>query len=254
MNNDRIRRYVFICAAAVLGVVLARAVIDLPDFGHYRGPYGDILNSQAVSQRKATNVVAAVNFDYRAIDTLGEELILFAAVMGVALLLREQRGESHGQVVDVAEDRKAPHDSDSVRELCLGLVAPATLFGLYVVAHGHLTPGGGFQGGVLLATAPLLMYLGGEYLAFRKLSPEALTEVGEGAGAGAYGLIGLVALVVAGSFLDNFLPLGRPSDLDSSGTIMVINLSVGLAVASGLVLLLSDFLEQTLEIQRRKTL
>jgi multicomponent Na+:H+ antiporter subunit B len=253
MNKDRTRRFTFIIAAAVMGVVLGRAVLELPNFGHYRGPYGDVLNSTAVSERKATNVISAVNFDYRGIDTLGEEFILFAAVMGTVLLLREQRGERKGRPVDVAEDRKAPHDSDSVRELCLGLVAPATLFGLYVVAHGHLTPGGGFQGGVLLATAPWLMYLGGEYMGFRRLSPEALTEVGEGTGAGAFGLIGLIALVVAGTFLQNFLPLGKPSDLNSSGTILVINLSVGLAVASGLVLLLSEFLEQTLEIHGRKT-
>jgi multicomponent Na+:H+ antiporter subunit B len=253
MNKDRTRRFTFILAATILGIVLARAVLELPSFGNYRGPYGDVLNSTAVNDRKATNVISAVNFDYRGIDTLGEEFILFAAVMGVVLLLREQRGERRDRPVDIADDRKAPHDSDSVRELCLGLVAPATLFGLYVVSHGHLTPGGGFQGGVLLATAPLLMYLGGEYMGFRRLSPEALTEVGEGTGAGAFALIGLIALVVAGAFLQNFLPLGKPSDLNSSGTILVINLSVGLAVASGLVLLLSEFLEQTLEIHRRKT-
>src|SRR5918992_1048643 len=252
MNKDRTRRFTFILAATILGIVLARAVLELPSFGNYRGPYGDVLNSSAVAERKATNVVSAVNFDYRAIDTLGEEFILFAAVMGVALLLREQKGERRDRAVDVAEDRKAPHDSDSVRELCLGLVAPATLFGLYMVAHGHLTPGGGFQGGVLLATAPLLMYLGGEYLAFRRLSPEALTEAGEAAGAGTYVIVGLVALLVAGAFLENFLPLGEPSRLNSSGTIMVLNFGVGLAVASGLVLLLSDFLEQTLEIHGRK--
>jgi multicomponent Na+:H+ antiporter subunit B len=253
MNSERVRSFAFVLAASVFGIVLLRAVIQLPDFGHYAGPYGDVLNSNAVTQRKATNVIAAVNFDYRAIDTLGEEFILFAAVMGVALLLREQKGERRGEAVDVAEDRRTPHDSDSVRELCLGLVAPATLFGLYVVAHGHLTPGGGFQGGVLLATAPLLMYLGGEYMAFRRLSPEKLTEAGESTGAAIFVIIGLIALVVAGSFLENFLPLGKPSDLNSSGTIMVINLSVGLAVASGLLLLLSDFLEQTLEIHRRKS-
>jgi multicomponent Na+:H+ antiporter subunit B len=252
MNSVRLRRYAFIAAAAVVGLTLARALIDLPDFGHYQGPYGNVLNANAVGERKATNVIGAVNFDYRAIDTLGEEFILFAAVMGAALLLREQRGERSDRAIDVAEDRRTPHDSDSVRELCLGLVAPATLFGLYVVAHGHLTPGGGFQGGVLLATAPLLMYLGGEYMAFRKLSPEALMEVGEGTGAGAYVILGFIGLLVAGTFLENFLPLGKPSDLNSSGTIFAINVTVGLAVASGLVLLLSDFLEQTLEIHGRK--
>jgi multicomponent Na+:H+ antiporter subunit B len=246
------RRYVFLGAAAVVGLTMLRAVIELPGFGHYAGPYGDILNRVAILERKATNVIAAVNFDYRGIDTLGEEFILFAAVIGTALLLREQRGEHRTDPIDVDEDRQAPHDSDAVRELALSLVAPATLFGLYVVAHGHLTPGGGFQGGVLLATAPLFMYLGGEYAGFRRLSPEALTEFGEGVGAGAFVIAGLIALAVTGQFLENFLSLGRPGELLSSGTITLVNWSVGLAVAAGLVFLLSEFLEQTLEIERSK--
>ena len=55
---------------------------------------GDWLNRVALPERHLTNVVSAVNFDYRGLDTLGEEYILFAAVAGVALLLRERRGES----------------------------------------------------------------------------------------------------------------------------------------------------------------
>jgi multicomponent Na+:H+ antiporter subunit B len=224
----------------------------LPDFGNYRGPYGDVLLGRAVQERKATNVVAAVVFDYRGFDTFGEEFILFAAVMGVALLLRAQRGEEEREPADVSPERKVPHDSDAVRELNLAMVAPVVLFGLYVVAHGHLTPGGGFQGGVVLATAPLFLYLGGEYLGFRRLSPEPLIESAEGVGAGSYAVVGLFGLVVGGAFLENVLPLGVPGELNSSGTIVVINTFIGLAVAAGFVLLLSEFLEQTLELRISK--
>jgi multicomponent Na+:H+ antiporter subunit B len=119
------------------------------------------------------------------------------------------------------------------------------------VLHGHLTPGGGFQGGAVLAGAPLLMYLVGEYGALRKLTPEWLIEVAEGAGAGGYVVVGLVALATGSAFLFNWLPLGTAGDLLSSGTIFVLNLIVGLAVAAGLALLLSEFLEQTLEVRGR---
>src|SRR4051795_9349607 len=54
----------------------------LPRFGSYPGPYGDLLNSVAVGERKATDIVSAVNFDYRAFDTMGEEFILFASSPG----------------------------------------------------------------------------------------------------------------------------------------------------------------------------
>jgi multicomponent Na+:H+ antiporter subunit B len=249
--TPRGRRLVFGLGAVGLAGLLLWGLSGLPDFGHYRGPYGLVLNRVAVGETHATNVVAAVTFDYRGFDTMGEEFILFAAVMGVALLLRAQREEEEEPPEDEAQDRRPPHDSDAVRELCLGLVAPAALFGIYMVAHGHLTPGGGFQGGVVLATAPLLMYLGGEYKGLRTLSPETLVEFAEGVGAGSYVLVGALGLVLAGSFMDNFLSPGIAGELFSSGTIIVLNIAVGVAVAAGFVLLLSEFLEQTLVIRRR---
>src|SRR5919198_3037518 len=130
----------FAVSAAGLSALLLWAVAGLPDFGHYRGPYGKVLDSVAVGERHATNVVAAVVFDYRSVDTLGEEFILFASVMGVALLLRHARREKRH-----VPERMA---SDAVRLTGIGFAAGLLVLGLYVVAHGYLTPGGGFQGGV----------------------------------------------------------------------------------------------------------
>jgi multicomponent Na+:H+ antiporter subunit B len=244
------RRRLFLLGALGLLILLAWGVTGLEPFGHFGGRYSSYLTARAVMQRKATNVVGAVTFDYRGFDTLGEEFILFASVMGVALLLRAQRDErAEGPARDESPERRAPHDSDAVRELGSALVAPCVLFGVYVVAHGHLTPGGGFQGGVVLATAPLLMYLVGEYAAFRRTSPESLVEVAEGLGAGGYVLIGAIGVVLGRAFLTNDLPLGHAGDLFSAGTILALNLSVGIAVAAGFVLLLSEFLEQTLEVR-----
>jgi multicomponent Na+:H+ antiporter subunit B len=245
------RRNLFAIGATIFGLLLGWGLLGLPKFGGYEGPYGVVLSRVGVQETRATNIVGAVTFDYRGFDTLGEEFILFAAVMGVALLLRAQREEEEAPPEDQAQYRRPPHDSDAVRELCLGLVAPTALFGMYVVTHGHLSPGGGFQGGVILATAPLLMYLGGEYKGLRRLSPETLIEAAEGAGAGGYVLVATAGLAAGAAFMHNFLPLGSAGDLLSSGTILVLNLTVGLAVAAGFVLLLSEFLEQTLELRRR---
>jgi multicomponent Na+:H+ antiporter subunit B len=249
--SERMRRYMFVVGAAGLGGLLVMGAFDLPDFGNFDGVYGRRVSAAAVHERAAVNVVTAVVFDYRGFDTLGEEFILFGAVVGVALLLRAQREEEEEEPRDEARDRQAPPSSDAVRELSLGLIAPAVLFGIYVVAHGHLTPGGGFQGGVVLATAPLLLYLGGLYPGFRRLSPESLIEAAEGTGAAGYVVVGLVGLVGGSAFLQNVLPLGAPRALLSAGTIPVISLAVGVAVAAGFVFLLSEFLEQTLEVRRR---
>jgi multicomponent Na+:H+ antiporter subunit B len=250
--NPRSRKSLFLVGAAIVGVFLLWGYAGLPDFGDYQGAYGFELNRVAVKERKATNVVASTTFDYRGFDTLGEEFILFAAVLATTLLLRVQREESEQVPEDHAPYRKVSHDSDLVRETGAAIVAPAVLFGLYVVAHGHLTPGGGFQGGVLLATGPLLMYLVGEYIAFRRLAPESLIDAAEGTGGGAYTMCGFIGVLAGGRFMSNVLPLGRPGQLLSAGLIPPINLVVGLAVSAGFVLLLSEFLEQTLMVRRRR--
>jgi len=207
--TPRLRRRVFLAAAAVAGVLLLWGLTGLPDYGVYNGPYGDVLNRVAVAERKATNVVASVTFDYRGVDTMGEEFILFAAVLGVAILLRAQRGETEQPPDEDAADRHAPATSNAVRVVGLALVGPVVLFGVYVVTHGHLTPGGGFQGGVVLATAALLSYLSGEYMTLRRVSPEVVTDTAESVGAAAYVAIGLLGVAAGSVFLANVLPLGR---------------------------------------------
>jgi multicomponent Na+:H+ antiporter subunit B len=248
--SPALRRRVFLVAAAVAGGLLLWGVTGLPDYGIYAGPYGDVLNRVAVAERKATNVVASVTFDYRGVDTMGEEFILLAAVLGVAILLRAQRDESEQPPDEDAADRHAPGTSNAVRVLGLTLVGPVVLFGIYVVAHGHLSPGGGFQGGVVLATGALLVYLSGEYVTLLRVSPEILTDLAESVGAASYVAIGLLGVAAGATFLANVLPLGQPGALLSAGTIPLINLTVGLEVAGGFVLLLSEFLEQTLVIRR----
>ncbi|MDP9223257.1 MAG: sodium:proton antiporter, partial [Actinomycetota bacterium] len=230
----------------------AWAIFGLPAFGHYRGPYGDIINRVATPERHLTDTVTGVNFDYRGFDTVNEEMILFAAVVGLAVLLRAQRDEQESQgSEDHARYRIAPHTSDAVRVIGLLLVGPIVLFGIYIVIHAHLSPGGGFQGGVILATALLQVYLAGEYVTVKRLSPATLVEAAEATGAGGFVMIGLAGSVFGGWFLKNFLPLGTTRQLLSAGTIPVINVSVGLAVTAGFVLILTEFMEQTIVLRRR---
>jgi multicomponent Na+:H+ antiporter subunit B len=249
--TPRVRRVVFVLAGGVLAVLMAWGFGALPHFGNYRGPYGDVLNHVSVPERHITDVVTAVNFDYRGFDTLGEEFIFFAAVLGVALILRPQADEGPGHVEDNATGRAVPPTSDAVRVLGLGLTPPTVLFAIYVVTHGQLTPGGGFQGGVVLATGVLLIYLAGEFDDLHGLYTEAVLERSEAVGAGGYIAVGLLGLFAGSTFLDNVLPLGTIGHVFSAGTVPIINLAVGVEIAAGLVVLITAFLRQTVILRPR---
>ena len=246
----RTRRVVFLATAALLGGLMLWGFGGLPRFGTFQGAYGTVINHAAVPERHITDVVTAVNFDYRGFDTLGEEFIFFAAVLGVALILRPQAGEEPTRFTDCASDRAVPPTSDIVRVLGLGLTPLTVLFSLYVVAHGHLTPGGGFQGGVVLATAVLLIYLAGEFEDLHGLYSEATLERAEAVGGAGYIAVGLIGLFAGSSFLENVLPRGRIGSVFSAGPVPLINLSVGLEIAAGLVLLLTTFLHQVIVLRQ----
>ena len=243
--SARFRTILFFATAPAMAGLLVWAVAGLPGFGKYPGPYGDLINSVAIFERHVTNVVTAVNFDYRALDTLGEEYILFAAAIGVMLLLREQRGEPHYRLPE------HPHTpirrSEAARWIGLGFIGVIIVFGIYIVIHAQLTPGGGFQGGAILGTASVLVYLTTEERIYRQVTPKWLVEVAECVGAGGYALIGMAALLAGGAFLQNVLPLGKTGELASSGTIWLINFSVGLEVSAAFSMLYLEFIEEVPE-------
>ena len=228
----------FAVSGAVLAGLLLWALTGLPSFGDFNGEYGQILNGVAGTERHVTNVVSSIVFDYRGFDTLGEEFILFTAVMGVALLLREAR-----------DDRERPRDevrSDAVRAVGLVLVGPTIVLGLYIVAHGYLTPGGGFQGGVALAGGLVLLYAAGRYRSYREASPQGMVDFAEGTGAGAYVAVGIAALIAGSAYLENVVDLGTKGTLAAAGTIPILNAAAGLEVVAALVLLFHEFLEEVM--------
>jgi multicomponent Na+:H+ antiporter subunit B len=198
-----------------------------------------------LSTRNVTDVVTAVNFDYRGFDTLGEEFILFVSVMGSIVLVREIAPHGRRELRDAERPERDVPPSGALRVWTLAMAAPKVLFGIYMVTHGNLTPGGGFQGGVILATAPLLVYLALGYGSFARIAPHSLLEPAEAAGAGSYALVGLLGLAMGARFLSNVLPMGWSGSLLSGGTIPLISFIVGVEVATGFVLLLYAFLSET---------
>ena len=245
--TPRQRLWFFAIAAAGLVACLLWAFTGLPGFGNYPGPYGAAILSQAVAQTHATGVVSAINFEYRGFDTIGEEFILFTAAAGMSVVLRMLRGEREHRAAGEAESRTAPATSSAVRVPALLLVGPTALIGWWLASHAQTNPSGGFQGGVILASAFILVYLSGEFLTFRRLSHDVLLDAVEAVGAGGFAAIGLAAIAMNLPYLYNYLPLGQfPGAVSSSGTIALISFFVGIEVAAAFVLIVGELLEQNL--------
>jgi multicomponent Na+:H+ antiporter subunit B len=242
------RLLMFGVAAAGFGVVLVYGLSGLPAFGHYQGVYGQVLDGLGVTERHATDLVTALNFDIRGFDTLGEEFILFASVLGVVLILREMRDEHERPRQHEADEHTFGGASEALRALSLVLIPAILAIGVYIVVHGQLTPGGGFQGGVILAAGPLAVFLAGRYLRMRVVAPHTLVEIGEAGGALGYALIGLSGLVLAGVFFKDFLPLGAVGHLLSGGQLDLASAAVGLEVGGAFLVAFSEFLDQALVI------
>ena len=239
-----IRMVIFAIGGLGLAVLFGAAIAGMPPFGAAHHPYRTA--AVAAGLRHVTpNIISSVNFDQRGIDTLGEEMILVGSVVGSVALLRPGKRES---------DRPMPHGGrvmPSTQFVGYALLPFTLALGLDVVIHGHLTPGGGFQGGVILATGLHMVYVAGDYAALQRLRPVSWFDAGEALGAGGFVLLGLAGLVTAGAFMANMLPLGSFRALLSAGTVPVFNVLTGCAVACGVVVLLAAFLRQEVLIADR---
>lgn len=241
----RHRMMLFLVAGGCLAVLLAMAFLAMPAFGQKSHFYRDHAVAASV-QHVTANVVESLTFDQRGLDTLGEEVILLASVVGAAALLRPAKEETEER------ETRPGRVLEGTRLTGYLMLAVTMLIGMDVVIHGHLTPGGGFQGGVVLATGIHLVYLAGNYPALERLRPQHVFEVGEAVGAAAFAILGLAAMIVAGAFLANVIPQSDFSafgHLLSAGTVPLLNIIVGLEVGSSMIVLLTAFFKQAMAIR-----
>jgi multicomponent Na+:H+ antiporter subunit B len=118
----------------------------------------------------------------------------------------------------------------TITRLTVGLIL---LFGIYIVLHGHLSPGGGFAGGVIIALSFVhLMLAFGKDIAVSKVSKNLASNL-ESLGALMFLSIALIGFL-GGSFFLNILSKGKPFHLFSAGTIPLSNVAISLKVGVGL--------------------
>lgn len=115
----------------------------------------------------------------------------------------------------------------------------AVVFGIYIILFGTVSPGGGFQGGVMVAAAAILLYLGYGYKTATSAINTEVLRVGEALGATLYVILGLCGLFLGANFCRNiFFDNGAVGDLISAGTITFMGYSVGFKVLTGVGFLL----------------
>jgi multicomponent Na+:H+ antiporter subunit B len=202
-----------------LALFLAAVVRSL-EFGAAPMVAGQAINAEGPAEVGAANLVTAVLLAYRGLDTLGELTILFTASVAAGLVL------GHAPA-----GRRESRPAGFVLRTAADLLFPFLLvLGAYIILHGHLTPGGGFQGGAILAAAffvPLLSRPGAPF-------HEGWAALVEGGAGAAFIVIGLAALVEGEAFLTPLLGTGELGTLFSAGTLPLLYLAVGLKVGSEL--------------------
>jgi len=196
----------------------------------------------------AANLVTAVVVTYRGLDTLGEVTVLFISAAGVGLLLRRTRRQQDIKDLvdedlekgDRAEETAGIHrPASEIVETATQLLLPMVImFGIYVFMNGHLSPGGGFQGGAIIASGTMFLLLA---LPESHISRLLIAFI-ESLSGFSYVVVGVLGIIVADGFLDNrILGLGDFGDLFSAGAIPLIYVFVGLKVGFELSAVLDRF-------------
>ncbi|AFL73082.1 hydrogen gas-evolving membrane-bound hydrogenase subunit E [Thiocystis violascens] len=189
------------------------------------------------SETASANAVTSVVVSYRGFDTLGEVTVLFLAATGVGLLFTGGLTSS-----PVPRDRNSHPNEVMVTGTRL-IFPPLLMLGVYVVLHGHLSPGGGFQGGVIVATAFFLRMIADPEFTLDH-ARLGWFESFAGGGFVLFGMLGLVILSTA-TFLGNFLPhpVEAMGQLVSAGVIPLVYLLVGIKVGAEVGAIFQDMLE-----------
>ena len=188
----------------------------------------------AAAELGAANIVTAIIVTYRGLDTLGEVTVLFltAAIIGMVL--------AHGRERGPALRSEIPASGELLTTGSRLLVPLILLLGAYVFVNGHLSPGGGFQGGAIVASATLLLLLTDP---MRGFSHRLIAMVESISGLVFVG-IGVLGALLAGGFLDSrILPAGTFGSIFSAGAIPVIYSFIGLKVGAEFTSMLANLAE-----------
>ncbi|MDL4842456.1 hydrogen gas-evolving membrane-bound hydrogenase subunit E [Aquibacillus rhizosphaerae] len=192
--------------------------------------------SEGVQETGAINLVASVLYDYRAFDTLGEATMILTAATVLAFLVPISKATTFGTTFK------------SIVKQTVKLILPyLAVLGTYLILFGHVSPGGGFVGGVVLSIIAILLTITysvefSEYI----VKPDQKKLV-EDIGAIGFVLLGLLGVFTGSNFLANgqaYFGTGNAGEVFSAGLIPFINVMIGLKVGAGLAIIFNSLIKE----------
>jgi multicomponent Na+:H+ antiporter subunit B len=255
-----------IVIVGLFGALLIYCTLDFPSWGDPLAPASTHVSpryiERTVDETSVPNVVTAVLADYRGYDTMYETVVIFTAGVACIILLRVfgrpkaktrlYRHTPSGITLRFEEGAVFPRESkeferidlewvpfDLIIKTASRLMVPfSQLFALYVIAHGHYSPGGGFQGGVILGASVILFAISHNLrAAFGRISEKAAVLL-SGLGVLIYAGTGFLCMLLGSNYLDysalsQLLPID-PVAARSIG-ILIVEIGVGIAVMAVMV-------------------
>ena len=256
--------------AVATGALLIYATADFPAWGDPASPASTHLSphfiEKAMEETSVPNIVTAVLADYRGYDTMYETAVIFSAGLVCFFLLRtfvrmEPGDELYrhvltGVTIRVQEGREMPPSEDFeridthwtphdliIKTVCRLLIPFIQLLALYVIAHGHHSPGGGFQGGVILGAGIILLAISHDLRTAVQRVREKLDVLLSPLGVFIYAGTGALCLLLGFNFLD-YGALASVLHVDPitarSHGILLVEIGVGIAVMATMIWIYSN--------------
>ncbi len=215
----------------IFSAFMLLTVANLPSYGSDSAPTVNEVAERYVEkgteETGAVNTVAGMILDYRAFDTLGESFVLFTAMCAVTMLMnapgKRRVRKLDYEVLDYYQD-------PIIRTVCKLVIPIILMFGIYILLNGHLSPGGGFSGGAIMASALIIYALvwGGER-ASRAIPAKALRIIVLCA-LGFYACSKTYSFFTGANHLHSIISPGTPGRILSAGLILPLNVAVGFVV------------------------
>lgn len=238
----------------VTGSLLIYGTLDMPYFGSAHAPIHQQVAPRYINDSMqeigVPNIVTSVLASYRAYDTFGEVVVIFTAGIGVLSLLSWVRRS--GYTKDDDSYNQSMHEQHLILRIVTKMMIPfILLFALYVQFHGDFGPGGGFQAGVIFASAIFLYTMLFGMSTARRVISQPFIQILAATGVLLYGSVGVASLLNGKNFFDYSALSSDPVAGQHLG-ILLIEMGVGLTVTSIMIIIFFNFASRRNNLQRKE--
>jgi len=247
------RHWVALIVVCATGAALLYATVDMPSFGDPLSAPNAYIGLEYLKrtgpETGVPNVVSAVLASYRGYDTFGETTVILTAGLGVVLILglggpaikRKKTSAAKAKAAKINQSKILGAHHVVLRVVSKMMIPVIIIYGAYVQFHGDFGPGGGFQAGLIIASAIILYALIFGIDAAKEAVPPSLVRLGAALGVLIYGGVGVINLLLGGNFLEyNILNPTHPSHGQELG-IMFVEIGVLVTVASVMLIIFYGF-------------